>query len=87
MENILILGAGLSASSMIQYILDQSELNKWNVVVGDMDVEMAKHESPSTDRFYTLSNLKNKKSPEYIDFFDRVVSLTGITVKGRKRKA
>jgi hypothetical protein len=60
----------------------------WTVVnVDNMDVEMAKKESPSTDRFYTLSNLKNKESPEYIDFFNRVVSLTGITVKGRKRKA
>lgn len=58
----------------------------WTVVnVDNMDVEMAKHESPSTDRFYTLSNLKNKKSPEYNDFFNRVVSLTGISAKGRKR--
>jgi hypothetical protein len=59
----------------------------WTVVnVENMDVEMAKKESPSTDRFYTLSNLKNKKTPEYIDFFNRVTSLTGIAGKSRKRK-
>jgi hypothetical protein len=59
----------------------------WTVVnVDNMDVEMAKHESPSTDRFYTLSNLKNKKSPEYVDFFNRVVSLTGISIRSRKAK-
>jgi XcyI restriction endonuclease len=59
----------------------------WTVVnVENMDIDMARSESPSTDRFYTLSRLKNRQSPEYIDFFNRVVSLTGITTRGRKKK-
>lgn len=59
----------------------------WTVVnVDNIDIHMARHESPSTDRFYILSCLKNIKSPEYQDFFNRVVSLTGIKTRGRKRK-
>ncbi|RPI74817.1 MAG: XcyI family restriction endonuclease [Desulfobacteraceae bacterium] len=59
----------------------------WTVVnVEKMNMEMAKHESPSTDRFYTLSNLKEKTSPEYVDFSNRIVSLVGVAVKGKKTK-
>ncbi len=59
----------------------------WTVVnVENMDVDKAKHESPSTDRFYTIANLKDKSSPEYSDFFNRVVSLTGISLRGCKAK-
>ena len=59
----------------------------WTVVnVDNMDVNMAKHESPSTDLFYTISNLKDRSSPVYTDFFNRVVSLTGISLRGCKAK-
>jgi hypothetical protein len=58
----------------------------WTVVnVDNIDLKMAHHESPSTDRFYILSNLKDIKSSEYSDFFNRVISLTGIKNRGRKR--
>ncbi|HBS87382.1 MAG: saccharopine dehydrogenase [Bacteroidetes bacterium GWF2_38_335] len=41
MKKILILGAGLSSSTMIKYLLDHSEENKWQIVVGDMDLDLA----------------------------------------------
>jgi hypothetical protein len=51
----------------------------WTVVnVDRIDMDMAKRESPTTNRFYRISDLVNGGGPEYQDFRDRVVSLTGI---------
>lgn len=41
MKKILILGAGLSASSMIKYLLDNSAEHNWKVLVGDLSEEVA----------------------------------------------
>jgi len=41
MQHILILGAGLSASSLIKYLLDHSEQYDWQVRLGDLSVETA----------------------------------------------
>jgi hypothetical protein len=52
----------------------------WTVVnVDPFDAVMAAHESPSTNRFYRLVDLLKETGPEYIDFSERVASLTGIT--------
>lgn len=52
----------------------------WTVVnVDNIDIEMAKRESPSTNRFYKISDLIAGTGNDYIDFRDRVVSLTGIS--------
>ena len=55
----------------------------WTVVnVDKIDMDMARRESPSTNRFYRLSALKTGKGEEYEDFKNRIVALTGIrTVK------
>lgn len=51
----------------------------WTVVnVDKMDLAMARRESPSTNRFYRISDLVAGKGPDYQDFRDRVISLTGI---------
>ncbi len=42
MKKILILGAGLSATTLIKYLLDHSEANDWNISIGDKDVAIAK---------------------------------------------
>jgi len=42
MKTILILGAGLSASSLIRYLLERSEENQWHLRIVDMDLEMVK---------------------------------------------
>lgn len=53
----------------------------WTVVnVDRIDMEMAKRESPSTNRFYRISSLKSGEGEEYEDFKDRVISLTGVKV-------
>jgi hypothetical protein len=51
----------------------------WTVVnVDRIDLDMARRESPSTNRFYRLSALMNANSDEYEDFKNRIISLTGI---------
>jgi saccharopine dehydrogenase (NADP+, L-glutamate forming) len=41
MKKILILGAGRSATSLIQYLLKQAEQQPWQVVVADLSLELA----------------------------------------------
>ena len=51
----------------------------WTVVnVDRIDIEMARKESPSTNRFYRISDLIKAEGAEYDDFRRRVISLTGI---------
>lgn len=40
MKNILVIGAGRSASSLIRYFLDNSEKEGWNITVADVSLEM-----------------------------------------------
>jgi len=42
MKKILILGAGLSASSLIRYLLKYSEEENWNLTIVDKDVSLIK---------------------------------------------
>jgi len=42
MKNILILGAGLSASSMIRYLLSIAKENDWHLKIVDQDIELVK---------------------------------------------
>lgn len=50
MKRILVLGAGLSSSSLIKYLLDNAKEFDWKVVVGDMDVELAKRKIGGNER-------------------------------------
>lgn len=51
----------------------------WTVVnVSRFDERKAAQESPSTDRFYRVAHLEDRKSKEFQDFRERIVSLTGI---------
>lgn len=55
----------------------------WTVVnVDRLDMVMARGESPSTDRFYLLSQLQARAGEAYTDFRYRVLALTGIRENG-----
>ena len=54
MQTILVLGAGLSSGSLIQYFLDQSERG-WKIRVGDINPELAKQrikDHPAGEAFH-----------------------------------
>jgi hypothetical protein len=51
----------------------------WTIVnVDRADLEQARQESPSTNRFYRLSDLLDQNSGGYQDFHDRIQALTGL---------
>lgn len=51
----------------------------WTVVnVDRIDMAMARSESPTTNRFYRISDLQSRSGAEYEDFRTQVISLTGI---------
>lgn len=51
----------------------------WTVVnVDRMDMEMARKESPTTNRFYHISSLLNQVSEGYQDFSLQIRSIVGI---------
>lgn len=51
----------------------------WTVVnVDRIDLEMAKRESPSTNRFYRISDIVSGRGADYLDFRNRLVSLIGV---------
>jgi hypothetical protein len=54
----------------------------WTVVnVNRIDMSMARRESPTTNRFYRMSELLDNASVDYDDFRNRIISLTGIRNK------
>ena len=51
----------------------------WTIVnVDRFDEELAKRESPSTNRFYRISDLVKRAGGQYLDFRTRIISLAGI---------
>jgi hypothetical protein len=51
----------------------------WTVVnVNRLDEAKARQESPSTNRFYRISDIISEKGKEYADFRSRIIALTGI---------
>jgi saccharopine dehydrogenase (NADP+, L-glutamate forming) len=49
MNRILILGAGLSSSTLISYLLDNAKEHNWNVRVGDLSIETAEKKVRNSD--------------------------------------
>jgi len=45
MRNILIIGAGRSASSLIQYLLSKSETENLHLTIGDLSLELAQRKT------------------------------------------
>lgn len=77
MKTILVLGAGLSASSLIRYFLDNSTKNNWKVRVCDRDLELVKsklngHANGEALSFNALS--QDERRPE-IENADIVISM------------
>lgn len=45
MKNVLIIGAGRSASSLIKYLLEKSESENLHITIGDLSLELAKRKT------------------------------------------
>ena len=77
MKTILIIGAGLSSSSLIRYLLQNATSNNWQVRVVDQDFELAKRKVNGFENGIALSfNALNpiERRPE-IEKADLVISM------------
>ncbi len=77
MQNILIIGAGLSSSSLIRYLLNNSDKYSWKIAVVDKDPELVKQKLGNHPNGIALSfNALNEeeRAPE-IQKADLVISM------------
>jgi saccharopine dehydrogenase-like NADP-dependent oxidoreductase len=77
MNNILIIGAGLSSSSLIDYVLSKARERGWFVTVADTDLEKAQRRVKGHPQGLAvwLDVLKNNDRKDLIAKADLVVSL------------
>jgi hypothetical protein len=58
----------------------------WTIYnVPNLNIQIAREKSPTTNRFYSLIELSSSTTEEFADFRDRLVSLVGITSASKKR--
>jgi len=65
MKNILVIGAGRSAVTLIKYLLDNSIVNNWQVTVADFSIELAElavvnHENGKAIFFNVTDEMQRK---------------------------
>ena len=77
MKKILIIGAGRSASSLIKYLIDKSEVENLHITIGDLSEDLAKkktnnHKNARAIAFDIFNEAQRK---EEIQQADIVVSM------------
>lgn len=77
MKNILIIGAGRSATALINYVLDQAKKYDWSVIIADNNLELAqkKLKGHSSGKAVKLDVLEEEVRRSLIEASDIVVSL------------
>ncbi len=77
MKKILILGAGLSSSSLIKYLLDNSGKYDWKIRVGDMSLEVAnkKIDNHENGEAFEFNVFNEQQRIEEIQNADVVISM------------
>lgn len=77
MSNILIIGAGRSAGSLIQYMLEQAATHHWHITVADADPRMAedKIKGHPQGKAVMLNVLNADERKKLISSVDMVISL------------
>jgi saccharopine dehydrogenase-like NADP-dependent oxidoreductase len=77
MKNILILGAGLSSSSLIRYLLENAEENKWHLRIVDQDKEAIEKKIGGSSHAEALvfNALKSEERRPEMEWADLVISM------------
>lgn len=77
MKKILIIGAGRSATSLIQYMLQHAETYNWKVTVADVSLELANEKVAGYTRGTAVSfnALDEQERQPYLEAADFVVSM------------
>ena len=66
MKKILVLGSGRSATTLIDYLISNSEENNWFVTVGDFSVELAEEFNITLIGFLKENRFNIYSNPERI---------------------
>ena len=77
MKNILVIGAGLSASSMLRYFCENAKKEGWNIKVGDQNAELAKAKVNGCENAegFKLNGLDPNERAPLIEWADLVISM------------
>jgi saccharopine dehydrogenase-like NADP-dependent oxidoreductase len=77
MRTILIIGAGRSASSLIQYLLNKSEEENLHLIIGDLSLELAQKKTNNHQNAtpITLDIFDNEQRKNAIENADIVISM------------
>ena len=77
MKNILVIGAGLSASSMLRYFTENAEKEDWFIKVGDRNGDLAKSKVSGCSRAegFELDGLDPERRTPLVKWADLVVSM------------
>lgn len=77
MSNILVIGAGLSASSMIRYFIQNAPKENWKIKIIDRDAELAQRKAGDFDfsEGFGLDALDATARKPYIEWADIVISM------------
>ncbi|MCW3101711.1 MAG: saccharopine dehydrogenase [Bacteroidetes bacterium] len=77
MKNILVIGAGRSSSSLIKYLLDNSDKEGWSVTVADVSLEavMQKTQGHPNSRAIEFDINNEQQRAEEISYADLVISM------------
>jgi saccharopine dehydrogenase-like NADP-dependent oxidoreductase len=77
MKNILVIGAGLSASSMLRYFTEHAEAEDWYIKVGDQNGALAKSKVEGCSRAegFELDGLNPELRAPLIEWADLVISM------------
>ncbi len=84
MKNILVIGAGRSATSLIEYLLTHAEKEQWKVIVGDMDKTLAEKKVGNHPhaKALQLNGLDHEERAPYIQQADVVISMLPASLHG-----
>ncbi len=75
MKNILLLGAGQSASTLIQYLLDLSSSRGWQIAIGDVNEEIANKKGQGKARGFAFDATNQEQLEEEVAKVDLVISM------------
>lgn len=77
MKNILVIGAGRSASALIRYLLENSTKENWHVTVGDVSLDLVKQKTLNhpNSRAIVIDITNDSQREEEIKRADLVISM------------
>ncbi len=74
MKKVLILGAGRSSTSLIQYLLEHAIENDWNITIGEKVTAIAKMKFPEAD-IIPFDIFETEHAREHVKNADLVISM------------